>query len=57
LPNIELKDGKIIANPLNAKKPFEISVHHLPLCVTFYFYNKSSTILIDPNVFLIIIKQ
>lgn len=47
---MEVRETLIVASALEEKKPFEVCVHHLPLCVTFYFYNNGSTILVDPNV-------
>ena len=45
-----MQGDRLMVSKLQEKKPFELSVHHLPLCLTFYFYDKSSLVLIDPNV-------
>ncbi|XP_048772793.2 exosome complex component RRP45-like [Ostrea edulis] len=48
-PDVSVDGSKVIVHPSDEKDPIPLSVHHMPICVTFSFYDQGKFLLVDPT--------
>nr|XP_022322311.1 exosome complex component RRP45-like isoform X5 [Crassostrea virginica] len=48
-PDVTVDGSEVIVHPSDEKDPIPLSVHHMPICVTFSFYEQGKYLLVDPT--------
>ncbi|XP_060083983.1 exosome complex component RRP45-like [Ylistrum balloti] len=48
-PDVTVDGSNVIVHPLEEKDPIPLSVHHMPICVSFSFYEQGKFLLVDPT--------
>ncbi|XP_061165379.1 exosome complex component RRP45-like [Saccostrea echinata] len=48
-PDVTVDGNEVIVHPSDEKDPIPLSVHHMPICVTFSFYQQGKFLLVDPT--------
>ncbi|KAI8925856.1 ribosomal protein S5 domain 2-type protein [Entophlyctis helioformis] len=47
-PDVTVTGEDVTIHTMEEKNPIPLSIHHIPICVTFGFFNSGETIVIDP---------
>ncbi|KAJ8297758.1 hypothetical protein KUTeg_024289 [Tegillarca granosa] len=48
-PDVTVDGNEVKIHPVEEKDPLPLSVHHMPICVTFAFYEQGKYLLVDPT--------
>jgi exosome complex component RRP45 len=48
-PDVSVIENEIIIHPFTEKIPISLGIHHIPICITFAFFNNGETHVIDPS--------
>ncbi|XP_033742513.1 exosome complex component RRP45-like [Pecten maximus] len=48
-PDVTVEGSNVIVHPVEEKDPIPLSVHHMPICVSFSFYEQGKFLLVDPT--------
>lgn len=48
-PDVTVDGSEVIVHASDEKDPIPLSVHHMPICVTFSFYEQGKYLLVDPT--------
>ncbi|OWF51161.1 Exosome complex component RRP45 [Mizuhopecten yessoensis] len=48
-PDVTVDGSNVIVHPVEEKDPIPLSVHHMPICVSFSFYEQGKFLLVDPS--------
>ncbi|GAB1598430.1 exosome complex component RRP45-like isoform X1 [Argonauta hians] len=48
-PDVEVNGDEVIVHPVEEREPIPLSLHHMPICVSFAFFQEGKYVLVDPN--------
>ncbi|KAL3880439.1 hypothetical protein ACJMK2_032676 [Sinanodonta woodiana] len=48
-PDVTVSGTEITIHPIEEREPVPLSVHHMPLCVTFAFFEQGKYLVVDPT--------
>ncbi|KAI8881549.1 hypothetical protein K501DRAFT_252983 [Backusella circina FSU 941] len=48
-PDITVIGEDVIIHPIDQKPPVPLSIHHIPICITFAFFKNGELLVVDPN--------
>ncbi|KAI8387272.1 ribosomal protein S5 domain 2-type protein [Blakeslea trispora] len=48
-PDVTVSGEDVTIHPIDQRNPVPLSIHHIPICITFAFYDKGERLVVDPN--------
>eukprot|EP01139_Manchomonas_bermudensis_P020073 Amastigsp_a677882_7.p2 type:complete len:352 gc:universal Amastigsp_a677882_7:84-1139(+) len=48
-PDVTVDNGRAIVHPMTEREPVPLSLHHVPLCVTFGVFDEGAVVVVDPS--------
>ncbi|KAI9342898.1 ribosomal protein S5 domain 2-type protein [Obelidium mucronatum] len=48
-PDITVDGDNVIIHDIEERNPIPLSIHHIPICITFGFFDKGERVLVDPT--------
>ncbi|KAI9313803.1 ribosomal protein S5 domain 2-type protein [Dichotomocladium elegans] len=48
-PDVTVVGEEVTIHPVDQRNPVPLSIHHIPICVTFAFFDKGQYLVVDPN--------
>ncbi|KAI8140310.1 ribosomal protein S5 domain 2-type protein [Fennellomyces sp. T-0311] len=48
-PDVTVVGEEVTIHPIDQRNPVPLSIHHIPICVTFAFFDKGQLLVVDPN--------
>ena len=48
-PDVSISGQEVIVHSIEEKNPVPLTLHHMPLCVSFAFYNDCNNMIVDPT--------
>ncbi|KAI9308376.1 ribosomal protein S5 domain 2-type protein [Cunninghamella echinulata] len=48
-PDVTVIGEEVTIHPIDQRNPVPLSVHHIPICVTFNFFDKGELLVVDPT--------
>ncbi|CDS06032.1 hypothetical protein LRAMOSA08560 [Lichtheimia ramosa] len=48
-PDVTVIGEEVTIHPVDQRNPVPLSIHHIPICVTFAFFDKGQLMVVDPN--------
>ncbi|KAG2232668.1 ribosomal protein S5 domain 2-type protein [Thamnidium elegans] len=48
-PDVTVSGEDVTIHPIDQRNPVPLSIHHIPICVTFAFFDNGELLVVDPN--------
>ncbi|KAI9489059.1 ribosomal protein S5 domain 2-type protein [Zychaea mexicana] len=48
-PDVTVVGEEVTIHPIDQRNPVPLSIHHLPICVSFAFFDQGQLLVVDPN--------
>jgi len=48
-PDVTVIGETVTIHPVDQRNPVSLSIHHIPICVTFAFFDNGELLVVDPN--------
>ncbi|KAI8372547.1 ribosomal protein S5 domain 2-type protein [Choanephora cucurbitarum] len=48
-PDVTVSGEDVTIHPIDQRNPVPLTIHHIPICITFAFYDKGERLVVDPN--------
>ncbi|KAI7898841.1 ribosomal protein S5 domain 2-type protein [Cokeromyces recurvatus] len=48
-PDVTVSGEEVTIHPIDQRNPVPLSIHHIPICITFAFFDKGERLVVDPN--------
>ncbi|KAG1673135.1 Exosome complex component RRP45 [Nymphon striatum] len=48
-PDVTVSGEDVIIHPIEKRDPIPLSIHHIPICITFSFFDNGNRLLVDPT--------
>ncbi|KAL9555642.1 hypothetical protein MBANPS3_002264 [Mucor bainieri] len=48
-PDATVSGEEVTIHPVDQRNPVPLSIHHIPICITFSFYDKGELLVVDPS--------
>ncbi|KAI7888300.1 ribosomal protein S5 domain 2-type protein [Mucor mucedo] len=48
-PDVTVSGEEVTIHPIDQRNPVPLSVHHIPICITFAFFDNGELLVVDPN--------
>ncbi|KAL6046303.1 3'-5'-exoribonuclease [Balamuthia mandrillaris] len=48
-PDVTIDGDNVIVHPFSEREPVPLSIHHVPICVTFGFFQQGQYLVVDPS--------
>ncbi|CEG68377.1 hypothetical protein CU097_014231 [Rhizopus azygosporus] len=48
-PDVTVSGEEVTIHPIDQRNPVPLSIHHIPICITFAFFDKGELLVVDPN--------
>jgi exosome complex RNA-binding protein Rrp42 (RNase PH superfamily) len=47
--DVTIQDNEALLHPMDERHPIPLSIHHIPVCITFAFYDEGDIMVVDPD--------
>ncbi|KAJ3383208.1 hypothetical protein CcCBS67573_g03768 [Chytriomyces confervae] len=48
-PDVTVEGDQVTIHPMDERNPIPLSIHHIPICISFGFFDKGERVVVDPT--------